>query len=65
LRAIARLPTLPDMLWNDPKQTLPLASYTKPEPRRSEDERRDDARRATTGDRRTATKRVLRALLRM
>lgn len=53
------------MLWNDPKQTLPLASYVKPEPRRAEEERREEARRAALGDRRSATKRVLRALLRM
>ncbi|MDQ3033616.1 MAG: hypothetical protein M3Y87_14450 [Myxococcota bacterium] len=53
------------MLWNDPQQTLPLASYTKPEPRRSETERRLDERRAALGERRTTTQRVLRALLRM
>lgn len=53
------------MLWNDPQQTLPLASYIQPEPRRPESERRADERRAALGDRRVSTMRVLRALLRM
>lgn len=53
------------MLWNDPKRTLPLASYAKPEARRVQRDRRTDERRAAVGDRRVATVRALRSLLRM
>jgi hypothetical protein len=58
------LRTLPHMMWNDPKRTLPMASYAKPEPRRASTDRRTDERRATVGERRLAAKRVLQALLR-
>lgn len=57
--------TLCDMLWNDPKRTLPLGSYAKPERRREETERRTEPRRAALGDRRTSAKRVIQALLRI
>jgi hypothetical protein len=53
------------MLWNDPKRTLPLASFSKPEPRRLSADRRTDERRAVVGDRRVGAKRVIRSLLRM
>lgn len=53
------------MLWNDPKRTLPLASFAKPDPRRVSTDRRTDERRATIGERRTSAKRVLKALLKM
>lgn len=50
-------------LWNDPKDTLPLASFEKKERRDPETERRVDVRRATLGERRTSLARTLRALL--
>jgi len=53
------------MLWNDPKRTLPLASFAKPDPRRAATDRRTDERRATIGERRNAAKRSLKALLKM
>jgi hypothetical protein len=56
-------------MWNDPKSTLPLASYEKPErrqqPKTEGADRRLEARRAALGERRgTTAKRVLRSLLR-
>lgn len=53
------------MMSNDPKRTLPMGSHAKVDSRRVQPERRQDDRRATLGDRRTAGKRVLRALLRI
>ena len=54
------------MLWNDPRATAPLASFTKPEPRRAaSQERRADDRRATLGDRRKKLQRALRSLLKL
>jgi hypothetical protein len=54
------------MLWNDPKRTLPLGSYAKPEPRReASTDRRGEPRRAVLGDRRASAKRVIQALLRI
>ena len=37
-----RRKTLRGMLWNDPKRTLPMASFSKPEPRRLSPDRRTD-----------------------
>ena len=65
LRRPPPLKTLDDMLWNDPKRTLPLASFAKPDPRRVSTDRRTDERRATLGERRSSAKRVLKALLKM
>lgn len=52
-------------LWNDPKDTLPLASFEKKERREStpDRERRIDERRAALGERRVSLARTLRALL--
>ena len=49
--------------WNDPKDTLPLASFAKPERRDPPNERRLDERRATLGERRISLARTIRALL--
>jgi hypothetical protein len=54
-------------LWNDPKDTLPLASFEKKERRdtKTETERRIDERRAALGERRTSLARTLRALFQL
>lgn len=52
--------------WNDPKDTLPLAGFSKPEltdeRRKQLDERRKDLARAKDGERRTILARTLKAL---
>ncbi len=49
-------------LWNDPKDTLPLASFEKKERRDPESERRVETRRAALGERRVSLARTIRAL---
>jgi hypothetical protein len=49
--------------WNDPKDTLPLASFAKPERREPKQERRIDPKRAANTDRRVSLARTIRALL--
>lgn len=52
--------------WNDPKDTLPLASFEKKERREPENERRLDERRAAlAGERRVSLARTLRALFQL
>jgi len=52
-------------LWNDPKDTLPLASFEKQERRDPKTERRVDERRAALGERRHTLARTLRALFQL
>jgi hypothetical protein len=52
-------------LWNDPKDTMPLASFAKKERREISNERREDERRATHGERRVSLARTLRAMLKL
>jgi hypothetical protein len=53
-------------LWNDPKDTLPLASFEKTKERRDpQNERRIDERRAALGERRVSLTRTLRALFQL
>ncbi len=52
-------------LWNDPKDTLPLASFEKKERREPQNERRVDERRALLGERRVSLARTLRALFQL
>jgi hypothetical protein len=49
--------------WNDPKDTLPLASFAKPERREPKKERRIDDPRAAQPERRVSLARTIRALL--
>lgn len=51
--------------WNDPRSTWKLGSYQPPKERRVETDRRDDARRAAIGDRRTSPRRALRSLFKL
>lgn len=52
-------------IWNDPKDTLRLASFEKTERRSKENERRLDERRAALGERRVSLARTLRALFQL
>ncbi len=53
-------------LWNDPKDTLPLASFEKTTERRDPElERRIETRRAALGERRVSLARTLRALFQL
>jgi hypothetical protein len=52
-------------LWNDPKDTIPLASFAKKERREISNERREDERRATEGERRTSLTRTIRAIFKL
>jgi hypothetical protein len=63
---IARDEDAPMQPWNDPKDTLPLASFEKKERRDPENERRLDERRAAlAGERRVSLARTLRALFQL
>jgi hypothetical protein len=53
------------MQWNDPKATWPLASFKPVERRVAPVERRVDEERAAQGERRKASRRSLRSLLRL
>lgn len=55
----------PMQLWNDPKDTLPLASFEKKERRDPQNERRVDERRPLLGERRVSLARTLRALFQL
>ncbi len=52
-------------LWNDPKDTMPLASFDKKERREISNERREDDSRATNGERRISLARTFRAIFKL
>jgi hypothetical protein len=62
---IARADDARMQLWNDPKDTLPLASFEKKERREPQNERRVETRRALLGERRVSLARTLRALFQL
>ena len=58
-------PLTMQQLWNDPKDTVPLASFAKKVRREISNERRDDDHRAAVGVRRVSLARTLRALFKL